>query len=80
MENNDEDNDSKMEWYGIKSLSSPKSVKDLTPFEKINFIQLISNLEKLEIIFEISCSKTERMKALNKTMTFAEKKQQTSIA
>ena len=30
---NNEDNDSKTEWYGLKSLSSPRPVKELTLFE-----------------------------------------------
>ena len=28
-----EDDDLKTEWYGLKSLSSPRPVKELTPFE-----------------------------------------------
>ena len=36
---NNENNDSKTERYGLKSLSSPRPVKELSPFEKeINFI------------------------------------------
>ena len=28
-----EDNENETEWYGLKSLSSPIPVKELTPFE-----------------------------------------------
>ena len=30
---NIENNDSKTNWYGLKSLTSPRPVKELTPFE-----------------------------------------------
>ena len=35
---NNEDNDSKTEWYGLKSLSSPRPLKELTPFEYQEFL------------------------------------------
>ena len=30
---NNEDNNSKTEWYALKSLSSPRPMKELTPFK-----------------------------------------------
>ena len=30
---NNENDDSKTEWYGLKSLSSPRPIKKLTPLE-----------------------------------------------
>ena len=41
---NNEQNDSKMEWYGLKSLSSPTPKKELTPFEK-ELISLVKNIK-----------------------------------
>ena len=56
---NNEDNESKTEWYGLKSLSSPRLLKELTPFEH-ELISLVKNInfEKLEIISKINCSQT----------------------
>ena len=34
----------KTEWYGLKSLSSPRPVKELTPFEN-ELISLIKNIK-----------------------------------
>ena len=42
-----EDNDRKTEWYGLKSLSSPRPVKELTPFEN-ELISLVKNIYSLE--------------------------------
>ena len=37
-------NDSKTEWYGLKSLSSPRPVKELIPFEN-ELISLVKNIK-----------------------------------
>ena len=56
---NNEDNDSKTKWYGLKSLRKPRPVKELTPFEN-ELISLVKNInvEKLEINSKINCSMT----------------------
>ena len=41
---NNKNNDSKTEWYGLKSLSSPRPVKELTPFEN-KLISLVKNIK-----------------------------------
>ena len=73
--NNDEDNDSKMEWYGLKSLSSPRPVKELIPFEN-ELISLVKNIKfrKVRNHFKDQLQQDLKgMKTSNKTMTFADK-------
>ena len=41
---NNEGNERKTEWYGLKSLSSPRPVKALSPFEN-ELISLVENIE-----------------------------------
>ena len=50
---------SKREWYGLKSLSSPKPVKELIPFEN-KFISLVKNIKfrKVRNISKSSYNKT----------------------
>ena len=70
-----EDNDSKTEWYGLKLLSSPRSVKELTPFEN-ELISLVKNIifRKVRNHFEDQLQQNiKRMKASNKAMTFVDK-------
>ena len=72
---NNEDNDSKTEWYGLKSLSSPRPVKELTSFEN-DLISLVKNIKFRKAInhFQDQLQQDlKRMKASNKTMTFADK-------
>ena len=72
---NNENNDSKTEWYGLKSLSSPRPVKELTPFEN-ELISLVKNIKfrKVRNHFQDRLQQDlRRMKASNKTMTFADK-------
>ena len=72
---NNENNDSKTEWYGLKSLSSPRPVKELTPFEN-KLISLVKNIKfrKVRNHFQDRLQKDlRRMKTSNKTMTFADK-------
>ena len=64
-----------MEWYGLKSLSSPRPVKKLTPF-KNKLISLVKNIKfrKVRNHFQYWLQQDlRRMKASNKTMTFADK-------
>ena len=70
-----ENNDSKTEWYVLKSLSSPRPVKELTPFEN-ELISLVKNIKfrKVRNHFQDRLQQDlRRMKASNKTMTFADK-------
>ena len=70
-----EDNDRKTEWYGLKSLSSPRPVKELTPFEN-ELISLVKTIKfrKVRNHFQDQLKQDlKRMKASNKTMTFADK-------
>ena len=72
---NNKNNDSKTEWYGLKSLSSPRPVKELTPFEN-ELISLVKNIKfrKVRNHFQDRLQQDlRRMKASNKTMTFADK-------
>ena len=72
---NNEDNDSKTEMYELKSLSSPRPVKELTPFEN-EWIPLVKNIKfrKVRNHFQDWLQQDlRRMKASNKTMTFADK-------
>ena len=72
---NNENNNSKTEWYGLKSLSSPRPVKELTPFEN-ELISLVKNIKfrKVRNHFQDRLQQDlRRMKASNKTMTFADK-------
>ena len=41
---NNEDNNSKTKWYGLKLSSSTKPVKELTPFES-KLISLVKNIK-----------------------------------
>ena len=68
-------NDSKMEWYGLKFLSSPRPVKEVCPFES-RLISLVKNIKfrKVRNNFEDRLQQDlRRMKASNKTMTFVDK-------
>ena len=72
---NNENNDSKTEWYGLKSLSSPRPVKELTSFEN-ELISIVKNIKfrKVRNHFQDRLQQDlRRMKASNKTMTFADK-------
>ena len=72
---NNENNDSKTKWYGLKSISSPRPVKELTPFENV-LISLVKNMKfrKVRNHFQDRLQQDlRRMKASNKTMTFADK-------
>ena len=72
---NNEDNDSKTEWYGLKSLSSPRPVKELIPFEN-ELISLVKNIKfrKVRNHFQDQLQQDlKRIKVSNKTMTFADK-------
>ena len=72
---NNENNDRKMEWYGVKSLTSPRPVKELTPFRS-ELISLVKNIKfkKVRNHFQDRLQKDLRkVKASNKTMTFADK-------
>ena len=72
---NNEDNDRKTEWHGLKSLSSPSPVKELTSFEN-ELISLVKNIKFRKAInhFQDQLQQDlKRMKASNKTMTFADK-------
>ena len=63
------------EWYRLKSLSSPRPVKELTPFEN-ELISLVKNIKfrKVRNHFQDQLKQDlKRMKASNKTMTFADK-------
>ena len=68
-------NDSKTEWYGLKFLSSPRPVKELIPFEN-ELISLVKNIKFRQVRnhFQDQLQQDlKRMKASNKTMTFADK-------
>ena len=68
-------NDSKTEWYGLKSLSSPKPVKEPTPFET-ELISLVKNIKFIKVRnhFQDQLQQDlKRIKASNKTMTLADK-------
>ena len=72
---NNKNNDSKTEWYGLKSLSSPRPVKELIPFQN-ELISLVKNIKfrKVRNHFQDRLQQDlRRMKASNKTMTFADK-------
>ena len=72
---NNENNDSKTEWYGLKSFSSPRPVKELTPFEN-ELISLVKNIKfrKVRNHFQDRLQQDlKRMKASNKAMAFADK-------
>ena len=72
---NNEDNDSKTEWYGLKLLRTPRPVEELTPFEN-QLISLVKNIKfrKVRNHFQDQLKQhLKRMKASNKTMTFADK-------
>ena len=72
---NNEDNDSKTEMYELKSLSSPRPVKELTPFEN-ELIPLVKNIKfkKVRNHFQDQLQQDlRRIKTTNKTMTFADK-------
>ena len=72
---NNENHDSKTEWYGLRSLSSPKPVKEVTPFEN-ELISLVKNIRYRKVRNHFQNQQQEdlrRMKASNKTMTFADK-------
>ena len=76
---NNENNDSRTEWYGLKSLSSPRPVKEITPFEN-ELISLVKTIKfrKVRNHFQDRLQQNfRRMKASNKIMIFADK---TSIA
>ena len=72
---NNENHDSKTKWYGLRSLSSPKPVKEVTPFEN-ELISLVKNIRYRKVRNHFQNQQQEdlrRMKASNKTMTFADK-------
>ena len=69
-----EDNNGKTEWCGLKSFISPRPVKELTPFEN-KLILLVKNIKfrKVRNHFQDQLQQDlKRMKASNKTMTFAD--------
>ena len=64
-----------MEWHRIKSLSSPRPVKELTPF-KNETISIVKNIKfrKVRNHFEDQLQQDlKRMKSSNETMTFEDK-------
>ena len=64
-----------MEWHRIKSLSSPRPVKELTPF-KNKTISIVKNIKfrKVRNHFEDQLQQDlKRMKLSNETMTFGDK-------
>ena len=72
---NNENNDSKTEWYGLKSLSSTRPVKELTHF-KNGLISLVKNIKFRKVRNDFQDQLQQdliRMKASNKTRTFADK-------
>ena len=64
-------NDSKTEWYRLKLLSSLRPVNELTLFEN-ELISLVKNI-KFRKVRNYFRDQLRRMKASNKTMTFADK-------
>ena len=65
----------KTECYGLKTLSSPRQVKELTPF-KSELISLVNNIKFSKVsnhFQELTSRRLERMKPLNKTMEFPDK-------
>ena len=72
---NNEDNDSKTEWYGPKSLSSQRTMKELNPFEN-KLISLVKTIKfrRVKNHFQDQLEQDlKRLKASNKTLTFADK-------
>ena len=70
-----EDYINKTEWYGLKSLNSPRTKKEITPFEN-EFVSLIKNIKfrKVRNDFQDQLQQDlKRTKASNKTTTFADK-------
>ena len=70
-----EDNESKTEWYGLKSLSLAMPVKELTPFEnEINSLVKDIKFRKVRNHYQGQLQQDlKKMKASNKTMIFADK-------
>ena len=70
-----EDNDNKMEWYGLKFLSSPIPVEELIPF-KNKLISIVKNIKfrKARNDSEDQLQQDLKiMKASSKTLTFSDK-------
>ena len=64
-----------MEWYGLKSLSSQRPVKELTSFEN-ELISLVKSIKFIKVRNHFQDQlkqELKKMKASNKTMTFADK-------
>ena len=72
IDNNKEKN---TDWYGLKSPSSPRQVKELIPFEN-DLLELLRNIKfrKIRDTFRKKLKQDIKLiKESNKTMTFADK-------
>ena len=75
--NNNEDNkeECKPKWFGLKSFYSPKQVKELIPFEN-DLIEILRNIKFRRVRNNFQKKLKDdinQVRASNKTMTFADK-------